>query len=143
MSRRDAPNLLPAIAAAALLAGGAVLLGQAHGWRLGALWLVGAALGLSLYHAGFGFAGAFRRLLAEGRGAGLRAQMLMLGVAVLLFQPALAAGEVWGSRCGASCSPRAWRSCWAPSCSASGCSSAAAARPARSTRWAGAAGACC
>ena len=60
------------------------------------MWLVGAALGLSLYHAAFGFAGAFRRLLAEGRGAGLRAQMLMLAVAVLLFQPALAAGEVFG-----------------------------------------------
>jgi uncharacterized membrane protein YedE/YeeE len=82
--------------AALLLAAGAALLGAAQGWRQGALWLVGAALGLSLYHAAFGFAGAFRRLLAEGRGAGLRAQMLMLAVALLLFQPALAAGEVWG-----------------------------------------------
>ncbi len=88
--------MIAAIVAAALLAAGAALLGQTQGWRQGALWLVGAGLGLSLYHAAFGFAGAFRRLLAEGRGAGLRAQMLMLAVAVVLFQPALAAGEVLG-----------------------------------------------
>jgi len=99
---RDAPSLNPpmniaaTVVAAALLLCGHALLGGAQGWRQGALWLLGAALGLSLYHAAFGFAGAFRRLLAEGRGAGLRAQMLMLAVAVLLFQPALAAGEVFG-----------------------------------------------
>lgn len=91
-----APIGPPVIVAVSLLAAGAALLGQAQGWRQGALWLVGAALGLSLYHAAFGFAGAFRRFLAEGRGAGLRAQMLMLAVAVLLFQPALAAGEAFG-----------------------------------------------
>jgi hypothetical protein len=49
--------------AASLLAAGTVWLAAGQGWRLGALWLVGAALGLSLYHATFGFAGAFRVLL--------------------------------------------------------------------------------
>ena len=72
------------IGAAALVAG-CVGLAVAHGWRQGAAWLLGAALGLTLFHAAFGFAGAFRRLLAEGRGAGLRAQMVMLAVAVLLL----------------------------------------------------------
>lgn len=91
-----ASQMLIAGLLAALLAAGAWWLGQAGGWRLGALWLVGAALGLSLYHASFGFAGAFRALLADRRGAGLRAQMLMLAVAVLLFQPALAQGAVAG-----------------------------------------------
>jgi uncharacterized membrane protein YedE/YeeE len=81
---------------ACLLAAGAWWLGQAGGWRLGALFLVGGGLGLSLYHASFGFAGAFRALLADRRGAGLRAQMVMLAVAVLLFQPALAQGVVAG-----------------------------------------------
>jgi uncharacterized protein len=84
-------------AAALLLLGlGAVWLGGEHGWRQAALWILGALLGLTLYHAAFGFAGAFRALLAEGRGAGLRAQMLMLGAAVVLMQPAIAAGELLG-----------------------------------------------
>jgi hypothetical protein len=83
-------------ALAALLALGAAWLGVTHGWRQGAAWLLGGALGLTLFHAAFGFAGAFRRLLAEGRGAGLRAQMAMLAMLVLLFFPALEAGEVLG-----------------------------------------------
>ncbi|GGC35165.1 hypothetical protein GCM10011504_11910 [Siccirubricoccus deserti] len=84
------------VAAGAVLVAGAIWLGAGQGWRQAALWLVGAALGLSLYHATFGFAGAFRALLAERRGAGLRAQMLMLAIAVLLFQPVLAGGEFLG-----------------------------------------------
>ena len=81
---------------ALLLAAGAAWLGATQGWRPAALWLVGAGLGLSLYHAGFGFAGAFRALLAERRTAGVRAQFLLLGLGVLLVHPALAAGEVLG-----------------------------------------------
>ncbi|WP_240046898.1 YeeE/YedE family protein [Paracraurococcus ruber] len=84
------------ILAGLLLGAGALGLGAGQGWRTGALWLVGAGLGLALHHASFGFAGAFRALLAEGRGAGLRAQMLMLGVAVLLLQPAIEAGTLLG-----------------------------------------------
>ncbi len=77
-----------------LLGAGWLLAGQ--GWRPAALWILGAALGLALFHASFSFAGAFRRLLAEGRGAGLRAQLAMLALALLLFQPALIAGTVLG-----------------------------------------------
>lgn len=79
-----------------ILAFGAAGLAQGYGWRQGALWGVGAALGIALFHAAFGFAGAFRRLLAEGRGAGLRAQMVMLGLAVLLMLPAIGAGTLFG-----------------------------------------------
>lgn len=71
-------------------------LGVAQGWRQAALWGLGAALGLVLFHATFSFAGGFRRLLAEGRGAAFRAQLLMLGLAMLLFLPALEAGAVLG-----------------------------------------------
>jgi uncharacterized membrane protein YedE/YeeE len=81
---------------AAALAVAALGLGATQGWRQGALLLLGAALGLTLFHAAFGFAGAFRRLLAERRGAGLRAQMVMLALAVLLFLPALEAGSILG-----------------------------------------------
>ena len=84
------------LCALALLAGGALWLGEAQGWRMGALWLLGAALGLSLYHASFGFTAAFRALLGHGRGTGLRAQMVMLAVAVLLMQPVIHAGDLFG-----------------------------------------------
>ena len=83
------------LAAFALLAA-AVALAIEYGATQGTLLMLGAALGLTLFHASFGFAGAFRRLLSDGRGVGLRAQMVMLGVAVILFLPALAAGSVLG-----------------------------------------------
>lgn len=82
--------------AGALLAGGALALAAAFSWRQGALFLLGGALGLVLYHALFGFTSAWRVFIADGRGAGLRAQMLMLAVAVVLFFPALAHGTLWG-----------------------------------------------
>jgi hypothetical protein len=78
------------------LCAAAVWLGAAHGWRQGALLILGAALGLVLFHAAFSFAGAFRRLVAERRGAGFRAQLVMLGLALLAFTPALASGAVLG-----------------------------------------------
>ena len=59
--------------------------------------MVGALLGLALYHAAFGFTSAWRVFIADGRGAGLRAQMLMLAVGVALFFPALAAGTLFGN----------------------------------------------
>ena len=83
------------LALALVLAGAATLLAL-QGGRMALLWLLGAALGLSLFHAAFGFTGAFRRLLGEGRGLGLRAQIVMLGLAVLLFFPALEAGSLFG-----------------------------------------------
>lgn len=66
------------------------------GPRQGLLMLVGAAMGLTLYHAGFGFSGAWRRFLTQRDGTGVRAQMLMLAVAVSLFFPLLAAGSAFG-----------------------------------------------
>lgn len=59
--------------------------------------MVGALLGVSLYHAAFGFTSAWRVFISDGRGAGLRAQMLMLAVGVALFFPALAAGSLFGT----------------------------------------------
>ncbi|WP_376095930.1 YeeE/YedE thiosulfate transporter family protein [Roseomonas sp. CCTCC AB2023176] len=78
------------------LVAAAAWLGADQGWRHGALALVGAGLGVVLFHASFGFAGAFRRLLGDGRGAGFRAQLLMLGLAAALFLPVLAAGTALG-----------------------------------------------
>src|SRR4051812_7094111 len=74
-------------AALALLAAGTLSLTNAYSWRQGALFLLGGFLGLVLYHALFGFTSAWRVFIADARGAGLRAQMLMLAVAVILFYP--------------------------------------------------------
>ena len=79
-----------------LLLAGALFLAQAVSGRQALLFLVGGALGLTLYHAAFGFTSAWRVFIRERRGAGLRAQMVMLALAVLLFFPALAAGTLFG-----------------------------------------------
>ena len=67
-----------------------------YGWRQGALFVVGLAAGIILYHAAFGFTAAWREVVNSGRGAGLRAQMIMLGITVLIFTPLIAQGEIWG-----------------------------------------------
>ena len=70
---------------------------HAYGWHQARLYGVGLTMGLVLYHASFGFGGAWRQLLAQRHSAGAEAQLLMLGVATLLFAPALAGGELWGT----------------------------------------------
>jgi len=79
-----------------LLLIGAVFLQSSVGTRQVLLLVVGAALGLTLYHAAFGFTSAWRVFISERRGAGLRAQMVMLAIAVVLFFPALGAGTLFG-----------------------------------------------
>ena len=76
---------------------GAWYLAQTVDVRHAALFVVGALLGLALYHAAFGFTSAWRVFIADGRGAGLRAQMIMLAVGVALFFPALSAGTLFGT----------------------------------------------
>lgn len=75
----------------------AILLGWAVSGTMAALWLTGTALGFALYHASFGFTAAFRVAATAGRTAGARAICLMLAVAVVIFFPALAAGELFGA----------------------------------------------
>ncbi|SKA35906.1 YeeE/YedE family protein [Consotaella salsifontis] len=85
------------LGAIVLLVLGAAFIGFAHGALLAALFIVGAALGVTLYHAAFGFTGAWRAFIVNGRGEGLRAQMLMLAVGVILFFPVLDAGQLFGA----------------------------------------------
>ncbi len=92
-------------AALALLLAGALWLGTNYGLRHGALFLVGAGLGLVLYQAAFGFTTAFRVFVADGNGRGIRAQMLMFAVATVLFAPILATGVVWGQAVGGGVAP--------------------------------------
>ncbi|TFH50630.1 MAG: YeeE/YedE family protein, partial [Lysobacterales bacterium] len=53
-------------------------------------------LGVSLYHAAFGFTDAYRRAILQRDISGITAQMVMLAAAMLLFAPVLAAGQVFG-----------------------------------------------
>ncbi|MFQ4135696.1 YeeE/YedE family protein [Nodosilinea sp. PGN35] len=71
----------------------ALVLGvSGFGWRQSALALVGILFGLTLYQASFGFASSYRHLLVRGDGRGVLAQVLMLGLATLLFAPLLLGG---------------------------------------------------
>lgn len=79
-----------------IIALGALLIGQAIDGRQAILFLLGGLLGLTLYHASFGFTGGWRRLVVERRGAAMRAQMLMIAVAAIAFIPLLAMGNVFG-----------------------------------------------
>lgn len=80
----------------ALLVASAVYVFNEHGtFELLAL-ILGAALGVCLLQASFGFTTAWRELISKRRGAGIRAQMIMLSLSVLLFFPVLASGELLG-----------------------------------------------
>ncbi len=90
-------NPTPLGVALLFLVCGAWYLAQVAGARRSALYVVGALLGVSLYHAAFGFTSAWRVFISDGRGQGLRTQMLMLAVGVALFFPALSAGTLFGT----------------------------------------------
>jgi uncharacterized membrane protein YedE/YeeE len=95
------PAAITAIAIALL----AWYLNAAISWRQAALFIVGAFAGVVLYHAAFGFTSAWRVFIADRRGAGLRAQMLMLAVTCVVFFPLLASGTVFGQTVRGSISP--------------------------------------
>ena len=63
---------------------------------MASLFGIGGLLGLVLYHAAFGFTSAWRRLLLNGDGTGLRAQMIMLALATIIFMPAISEGVMFG-----------------------------------------------
>ena len=64
--------------------------------RIGAAALVGGFAGLALYHASFGFTAAWRRVVTDGRGAGLRAQFLLIALTALVSFPLIAYGRDFG-----------------------------------------------
>ena len=67
----------------------AMLLQHEFATRQALLLLTGAGLGITLYHAAFGFTGGWRRLIRERRGDGARAHLLLLAASSLLFFPIL------------------------------------------------------
>ena len=95
-TNRSAVPGLPSIFALATLALGAGYIAQVISPRQAGLFLVGAASGVVLYHAAFGFTSSWRAFIVHSRGDGVRAQMLMLAVTSLIFFPVLAAGHFFG-----------------------------------------------
>lgn len=88
-----APLPGPTVVAGAASALLAAVLFAFYGVAQGLLFLIALGLGVALYHARFGFTSAFRQLMSVGQGETLRAHMLMLAVASLLFAPLLALGS--------------------------------------------------
>ncbi|MEG3081694.1 YeeE/YedE family protein [Halomonas sp. 5021] len=91
----SSPYRVPLIATAAVVLG-ALVIGVVFEANTGLLMIVGGLFGMVLYHAAFGFTSAWRVFIKERRGRGLRAQMIMLALAVVLFFPALGAGTLFG-----------------------------------------------
>lgn len=86
----------PATVATAFLIAGFAAVWLLVDLRQATLFLIGGGLGAALYHGSFGFTGAWRRMVVERRGRGMRAQMLMIGLAGLVMMPLLAAGGIGG-----------------------------------------------
>lgn len=100
-SRRTAPPAAPpappartgvAVVGVALAAVLGLAIHRAAGTTITIAYALGLALGVVLFHSRFGFTSAWRQLAAVGQGRALRAHMLMLAVACLLFATILGAG---------------------------------------------------
>ena len=99
------PQVAVASVAGVLIAAGVVALAIAVDGRLAALLVVGGLAGLALHHALFGFASSTRRFLVDRRGAGVRAQLLMIALASVAFVPLLAGGSAFGQGLGGALAP--------------------------------------
>ncbi len=73
-----------------------------------ALLAIGLGLGFTLYHAAFGFTGAYRNVIVDRDISGIVAQCLMLALAMSLFAPFLAAGEAFGQPVSGAVAPVGW-----------------------------------
>ena len=60
------------------------------------LLLLGLLLGATMFYAGFGFTGAYRRLMVYRDGKSVMPQFLLLGLSSALFAPILAGGGMFG-----------------------------------------------
>lgn len=54
------------------------------------LFLTGVGLGIALLHAMFGFTGGWRNFIRERKSAGIRAQIILIGLSSILFFPLIA-----------------------------------------------------
>lgn len=80
-----------------------------QGPRLPLLWLVGIALGVTLYHAAFGFTGAYRDLFLGRDSVGVQAQLALVALTTLLFAPLFAFGDRLGLELYGAWAPVGWQ----------------------------------
>ena len=85
--------LTMAVAGLAIVAS---LAAQAASTRTAVAAVIGAGAGIALYHASFGFTWAWRRIVTERRGGGLRAQMLLIAATAIVTFPLIAHGSEIG-----------------------------------------------
>ncbi|MFB5190306.1 YeeE/YedE family protein [Alicyclobacillus fastidiosus] len=84
---------------------GTLYIGFAISLAQALLYLVGGVLGITLYHARYGFTSAWRNFIVARRGAGLRSHMVMFLIANILFLPLLLRGHIFGHPVVGSVSP--------------------------------------
>jgi uncharacterized membrane protein YedE/YeeE len=93
---RGSINPAPAVVALMAITALTLYLNVTVSLRQSMLFLIGAAAGMVLYHAAFGFTASWRAFVHSRRGAGIRAQMLMLALTAGVFFPLLASGAIFG-----------------------------------------------
>lgn len=79
-----------------LLVCGLIFLFISYSAKHSLLLIIGFGLGVSLYHAAFGFTGAWRRFIVNKKGNGIRAQLFAIALASLLIIPLLNSENYFG-----------------------------------------------
>jgi len=102
------PVQRPFLIAAVLVAGGLFVYLLGISGKHAGLFVVGLAMGVSLYHASFGFTSAYRRAFVDRDISGISAQGLMLAAAMILFAPVLAQGQIFGHGVTGAVAPVGW-----------------------------------
>jgi len=75
------------------------------GGKMSLLFPLGVGMGMALYHAAFGFTASYRRAFVDKDLTGVVAQIAMLALAMILFAPILAKGQIFGHGVGGAVAP--------------------------------------
>jgi len=94
-SRIDKSGLILGIT---LLICGLIFLFVSYSFKHSLLLIIGFGLGVSLYHAAFGFTGSWRNFIIEKKGNGIRSQLFAIALAILLILPFLDNESLFGSK---------------------------------------------
>lgn len=87
LQERPSVDKSVAIFATIILAIGALIIGVEVSFRMATLYLIGGGLGVALLHGAFGFTAGWRRIVTFGDGRGMRAQLIVIALTMLVFIP--------------------------------------------------------
>jgi uncharacterized membrane protein YedE/YeeE len=82
-----------------------VWFGQAYSFRWVILFGIATLLGITLYHASFGFSSAYRMFFLQRQTQGINSHLLLLAIGSVLFAPLLSMGEIFGQSLGGALAP--------------------------------------